>query len=79
MENRKPRPEEVIINELSKWLTQLDLHAHPTKVSLDISQKVLPQEDTLNRIFTITVSRHIERIKSDTPVMEAAKTSSMDV
>jgi hypothetical protein len=54
--------EEVIVNELSTWLTKLDLSAHPTKVSIDTSQKVDPQEDTLDRIFTVTVSRHLERV-----------------
>jgi len=59
--------EEVIVNELSVWLAKLDLSAQPTKVSIDTSQKVDPQEDTLDRVFTVTVSRHLERVASDAP------------
>ena len=67
--------EEVIVLELSSWLTKLDLSAQPTKVSINTSQKVDPQENTLDRVFTVTVSRHLERVAGAPEPVKAIENS----
>jgi hypothetical protein len=61
------KPDNTILNELAKWLTKINLSAQPAAVSIDTSMSVSPKQDALNQIFTITVSRKIERVDGEKP------------